>query len=353
MQEPISPEVAAYLYAVERRRRMRIVMIAVPALLGGLLWLWITGQNEDFFYRRSPYSKDLYLTVLISLFGMSGLALVMTYLQTGFKRSVEFDFESERMRRDADEADTHERASLTSLAEALRTDLDRARSEIDRALSLATNVGETDREALINDLKEQIRSEAAESLISDMKASIASTQKRELRDKELFVRFEESRVRLSRELEALSWRGNLNLALGAVTTVIGLSLLGLSVFQEVTTSKDMWAFAAHFVPRLTLVMMIELFAYFFLSLYKSSLQEIKYFQNELTNVESKQIALRAALDAGDQSMLASMVSSLAATERNHVLSKDQTTVELEKAKIEREGRGDVAKYLSEILQKKT
>lgn len=33
---------AAYLYAVEKRQRMRIVMIAVPAFLGGLLWLWTT-----------------------------------------------------------------------------------------------------------------------------------------------------------------------------------------------------------------------------------------------------------------------------------------------------------------------
>ncbi|ROR02584.1 hypothetical protein EDF72_1718 [Delftia acidovorans] len=353
MKEPISLEAALNRRAVERRQRQRIVLIAVPALLGALLWIWISGQTEVFFREYSPFPKDLYLAVLISLFGISGLALVMTYLQTGFKQSTEFIFASELMRRSASEADANERASLASLTKGLQSDLDHARSEIDRALSLATNVGKIDREALINDLKMQIRSEAADSLIADMKANIASAHKKELRDKELFVRFEESKARLSRELEALSRRGNLNLALGAVTTVIGLSLLGLSVFQEVTASKDMWTFASHFVPRLTLVLMIELFAYFFLSLYKTSLQEIKYFQNEMTNVESKQIALRAALDAGDQSMIASMVSSLAATERNHVLSKDQTTVELEKAKIDREGRSDVAKYLSEILQKKT
>lgn len=46
--------------------------------------------------------------------------------------------------------------------------------------------------------------------------------------------------------------------------------------------------------------MIELFAYFFLSLYRTSLQKIKYFQNELTNIEAKQIALRAALSYGEQ-----------------------------------------------------
>jgi hypothetical protein len=350
MNDQISPDETAYL--VEKRRRLRIVMIAIPALAGALLWLWTNGQSEDFFWQRSLFSKDLYLTVVVTLLGVSGITLVMTYLQTGFKRSAEFEFEAHRLKREVDVAQFNEREALVDMTTALRADIDRARAEIDRALSLAANVGDTDRAALVSDLKAQIRSESAAGILAEMKSDIVASQKRDARDKEILLRFEESRVRLLRELEALGWRGNLNLSLGAVTTVIGLVLLGMGVFSEVTTSKELWGFVTHFAPRLTLVVMIELFAYFFLSLYKASLQEIKYFQNELTNVEAKQIALRAALDFGDQSIVGSMVSALAATERNHVLSKDQTTVELEKAKIERDGRGDIAKYLSEFLQKK-
>jgi hypothetical protein len=37
-----------------------------------------------------------------------------------------------------------------------------------------------------------------------------------------------------------------------------------------------------FSPRLSLVIVVELFAYFFLGLYKSNLQEIKYFQRHST-----------------------------------------------------------------------
>lgn len=351
MEGPVSTESAVSVYEVEKRRRMRIVMIVIPALLGGLLWLWIVGQDSEYFY-RTAFAKDFFVTFAITLFGMSGLALIMTYLQTGFKKSTELELESVRIRRDADLAESKAREKLATLTQSLQADLDRARIEIDRALNLASNVGETDREALVNDLKGQIRAEAGAALIAEIKADIESVRNRDLRDKELFSRFEESRARISRELEALSWRGNLNLGLGAVTTVIGLCLLGMSVFQEVSTSKSAWEIATHFIPRFTLVLMIELFAYFFLALYKSSLQEIKYFQNELTNVELKQIALRAALDSGDTAIVASMVVSLAATERNHVLSKDQTTVELEKAKIERSGQSDLVKYLSEIVQKK-
>lgn len=351
MEGPVSTESVVSVYEVEKRRRMRTVMIVLPALLGGLLWLWIVGQDSEYFY-RTAFAKDFFVTLAITLFGMSGLALIMTYLQTGFKKSTELELESVRIRRDADLTESKAREKLATLTQSLQADLDRARIEIDRALNLASNVGETDREALVNDLKAQIRAEAGVALIAEIKADIESARNRELRDKELFSRFEESRARISRELEALSRRGNLNLGLGAVTTVIGLCLLGMSVFQEVSTSKSTWEIATHFIPRFTLVLMIELFAYFFLALYKSSLQEIKYFQNELTNVELKQIALRSALDSGDTAIVASMVVSLAATERNHVLSKDQTTVELEKAKIERSGQSDLVKYLSEIVQKK-
>ena len=115
----------------------------------------------------------------------------------------------------------------------------------------------------------------------------------------------------------------------------------------------MWPFISHFVPRLTLVILIELFAYFFLSLYKASLAEIKYFQNELTNIESKELALQAALNSGEASMISDIVSKLALTERNHILSKDQTTVELERARLEKDSKSEIAKYVAELFQKKT
>ena len=89
------------------------------------------------------------------------------------------------------------------------------------------------------------------------------------------------------EVSALSRRGNLNLSLGIATTIIGLIILGYFVLEIDSIPEDKMAFIAHFIPRLSLVVLIEVFAYFFLKLYKSSLSEIKYFQNEMTNAEAK------------------------------------------------------------------
>ena len=339
-------------YVIERRQRLRVVMIALPAMVGLLMVLWSIGVGDEFFYRRSIFPKEFYLTLAIGLLGFSGLVVVMTYLQTGFKRSTEVEFETLKYQRELEDNSAAQRIEMLQLTDELRLELQNARAEIESAKSRASNFDAGDRSALVAELKTQIFAEANSAILADLKTQVAAAHLRDSRDKDLLHRFDESRFRLSKELEALSRRGNLNLALGALTTVIGIGLLGLSVFSEITEAKDWWAMASHFVPRLTLVVMIELFAYFFLSLYKTSLQEIKYFQNEITNVEAKQIALRAALSYGEQPLIADIAAKLAATERNHILSKDQTTVELEKARIDKDGKGELAKYVAEFFQKK-
>jgi hypothetical protein len=235
----------------------------------------------------------------------------------------------------------------------MRKQLAEVSDKADAAREAASEISDEDRDGIVSVLKAQLIGDAAKEAVADLTAQAAAAYKRDARDAELRERFNESRGRLGQELHSLSIRGNVNLAIGAATSIVGLYFLGTGVLQELTaaTTKDPWAFASHFLPRLTLVVFIELFAYFFLSLYRNSLQEIKYFQNELTNVESKQIALRTAIEYGDPATIASMVNSLAATERNHVLNRDQTTVELEKAKIDREGRGDVFKALQELIKK--
>ncbi|WP_315983120.1 hypothetical protein [Aliamphritea spongicola] len=77
------------------------------------------------------------------------------------------------------------------------------------------------------------------------------------------------------------------------------------------------------LPRILLVIFLEIFAYFFLRLYKDGLSEIKYFQNELTNLESKLIALETSYLTKNLASINKSVESLLKTERNFVLEKDR------------------------------
>ncbi len=96
-------------------------------------------------------------------------------------------------------------------------------------------------------------------------------------------------------------------------------------------------------PTFSLVLFIELFAYFFLRLYREGLSEMKYYQNELTNIESKLIAVEIALIKEDNESLKLTLDILSQTERNFILKKGETTAGLEHSKSE-------LKYIQNILR---
>jgi predicted PurR-regulated permease PerM len=216
---------------------------------------------------------------------------------------------------------------------------------------LSQQIGADAKNDLIKSLKSRLLEESASELVKETFNRITAQVNAETKANTAHTHFEAFRQRLLNEIESLGRRGNINLGLGVGTTVIGMLLLGITVFYEITDTKDAWGLLAHFLPRFSLVILIELFAYFFLSLYKTGLDEIKYFQNELTNIEAKQISLQTALNSNDTSMVNSVVIKFANTERNHILNKDQTTIELEKAKMEKESKVAIGNFLTEFFNK--
>lgn len=165
------------------------------------------------------------------------------------------------------------------------------------------------------------------------------------------VFFKDSRDRIITETASQSKRGALNLSIGIVTALIGVGFLVYTVLTS-TEQTDLTSFIAHFAPRASVVMLIEVFAYFFLKLYKSSLDEIKYFQNELTNLESKYLAVLLLDDDVTSPVFQSTITSLIGTERNFVLEKGQSTILLERDKIASSTESRVFSLLEKVLPKK-
>jgi hypothetical protein len=128
-------------------------------------------------------------------------------------------------------------------------------------------------------------------------------------------------------------------------------MLGMFVLSTPIEFENTLDFVESFVPRLSLVIFIELFAYFFLRLYKDTLSEIKYFQNEITNIESKHLAVAMAISNNSDEGLIHSIDSLLSTERNHILNKGQTTVEIEKARTEQQLTDSVLDKLSGVFSK--
>jgi hypothetical protein len=152
------------------------------------------------------------------------------------------------------------------------------------------------------------------------------------------------------QITALGRRANINLSVGVLICLTGFCVLGYVVFNEI---PSMWTF----MSRMAFVVFVEVFAYFFLNLYRSGLQDIKYFSNEITNSTFRVMALEAAMSAtGPNSQHAEAAGSkidgdkrkppkvgeviideicreLARTERNFVLKRNETTHDLRQVEL--------------------
>ena len=153
----------------------------------------------------------------------------------------------------------------------------------------------------------------------------------------------ESRDRLLQQVKAFGARANFNLTLGLSFSITGAFLL-VYFLINLGDNKDFIDFLMHFLPRISLILLIEVFSYFFLQLYKQGIGDIRYFQNEVTNIKSKYMAILLAQHMSPEK-IDTVVQALSTTERNFLVSKgDRIVSEVIEAQIET----SVEKYLSKF-----
>ncbi|EUK17456.1 hypothetical protein [Commensalibacter papalotli (ex Servin-Garciduenas et al. 2014)] len=141
--------------------------------------------------------------------------------------------------------------------------------------------------------------------------------------------------RFTSEIQILNRKGQVNLWIGITTTIIGASILSYTFITAPNTSQDHWTYLIHFFIRISIIIFFEFFAFFFLRLYKNIQEDIKYYQNEISNIELKTFAAMTALASNDTSLLKPIIEQLAATERNFILKKGETTIGLEREKLDK------------------
>ena len=158
----------------------------------------------------------------------------------------------------------------------------------------------------------------------------------------------EIRERLLTEVHSLSKRGNLNLIIGSFTSLIAGGILWMLVADapDVATTPQ---FLGYYVPRLSVAIFIEAFSFFFLKLYKSGLGDIKYYQNELTNLEARFLALELASLSSQPGDMPSLLQGLSSIDRNVVLKAGDSTVEIEKMKLEQQNLRSLVESVLKIV----
>lgn len=283
-----------------------------------------------------------------------GLALDR-YLRYGFPFSRRFkamiDLEASKGREFGESE-----AILREVGTRSASEVDQKLKEIDsvlhdmRVLSTTEALDQTTQEELIELLTNRIEETSVQSITKQV-IERASSRIGDTSLDQLHKQFRRSLSRMTDEVMSLGRRGNLNLVIGILATISGFIIFGFLVLDtgslfgsplldttdtataDPPKSESFENLLVSFVPRLSLVILIEIFAYFFLGLYKSSLTEIKYFQNEITNIEAKYLAIEQAIILGDKPTIKKLLDHISMTERNFILKKGESTTLLESEKL--------------------
>lgn len=141
----------------------------------------------------------------------------------------------------------------------------------------------------------------------------------------------------------------INLVIGIIGTITAITILAISILSD-KNYNNLQDFAIHLLPRITFVIFIQLFAFFFLRLYKNNLEDGKYFQNELTNLSAKCSALKIAIFTNNMEKQSEILSNLSQVERNFKIQKEETLLNIEKAKIEKEYDLEILNTFKDFLK---
>lgn len=311
-----------------------------------------------FFTVALSVSAEIYAFNVFELFGMeirsyqSGRYILIFGLLLAFaaflnKYLGRGEVEVIKSIKDKTKMDTDDiQKSIEGIEKGLRQEIDKIKREF--RMEAGGTLKDEEREELIELLKESIYSSASNRILDEIKEKserIVSTSTSE----RLKRNFSKIINRLSNEIIELGKRSKINLIIGSITALAGVSIFVMFVFERATESTAQSYLATEFAPRISLVIVIELFAYFFLGLYKNNLSEIKYFHNELTNIESRYLALEEAIGSADMDTVKNIVKEISSTERNFLLKKGESTVSIEEKRFAiEEQKGIVTSLLSSL-----
>lgn len=323
------------------------VIIIFPALVYKYLYARPT-MDEFILLGQKDFSFAILTVTTIIIF-----ALGLKYLQSG-RKITENDINK----------NSNYNLHLFKKVLAQEDDIKNLKEKND-ALSSQHTLSSEEKETLLDDIADGTRKELIEEIFNIQSQKLKSYIESESISERLHESALNIRVRLEREISDLRLRSNINLLIGMMITLLGLFLLW-TIVNTVDSSEMLKVLASKgiesnsqfiknlilpLVPRVMLVIFIEVFAYFFLRLYKNGLSEIKYFQNELTNVESKMVALELAHLSKNSEAVSRVIASLVETERNFILQRGETTVELEKAKSESEMMRSLVSAIPNLFKK--
>lgn len=270
------------------------------------------------------------LQVVAVLVGLSGavVGLVQAYLQHGVAEATAL----------ASEQVSKQLSSLPSSAGTASAEWSvfdaKIKSLQERLDSAVVPISEQERSEITHAVAEELARAAIATKLQELSARVDHAFSRERAAEALERNSVVSLARLNAAIPELTKRANLNLAIGIATTVVGISVLAIAAFTLPIPQKpfDAGIYFAHFLPRLSLAVLIEVFAYFFLRLYKDNLESAAFLRNEMTAVEAARAALTTVILTGEQQEIARVAEKLLVRNSNSYAGNADTRLDAQQVK---------------------
>lgn len=219
--------------------------------------------------------------------------------------------------------------------------------EFNKNLKSSSSLNENEVDKIVEQVSTSVGQKVVEKKLDDLFGDHKKVQNLYNSTETAASNFEELLTELSDERETVSNRSAVNLRIGVVIATVGAGLLlyfVLSIGGEANTI-DWWQFFARF----SIVVILQLFSYFFLNLYRIGLNDIKFYRNEVTNVRMMKASLISALQTEDSDLVKSILVRMSETERNFILKKGETSAAFAQNQSETMQEVKIYKMISEIL----
>ena len=147
---------------------------------------------------------------------------------------------------------------------------------------------------------------------------------------------------LKEQISRLQKTSLINLYMGTTLTCCSLvflfgsvnnSTLENNLYSNETPLDYISYILVFFLPKISLTIFIQLFAFFFLRLYKSNLNDIKYYQNELVTFYYKKTSIQMAYISKNEKSIELLIAELSKIEKSTLIPKGYTSTEIENINV--------------------
>jgi len=192
---------------------------------------------------------------------------------------------------------------------------------------LESILSDKEREQIISSISETVEKQLNDSLLERIESKYGTVIYKDKLSNKAEVLLNSTIERLYKYNEDLKRKASVNLIYGILSTIGAIMILIFVLVKvDVPEFKSQIDTVFFYTSRLFLVLLVQGISIFFLNLYKSTLNNILYINNEITNHESKRDALILSLSGGNDDNISKILATLSSTERNFVLKKGETSI---------------------------